>query len=375
MKLIDLSVTLGGPEFVQPAFFPPVVLEQIHTHEVHKKANTKINYVIHSGTHADSPYHAIPEGAGIDEVPLDRFIGPAVRIDVRQHTRPSTPISLEQLTSSVAPGVSLRGKIVAVNSGWLAKMYGTQEYYDQYPSLSFEAAEWLIEQGIKTIAVDMAVDAQAATTIEGGFGNHRRFARAGVPIIENVANLEQVPTEFEFIGFPARFYRCDGGPVRAVAIVRDGAEMGGGGREEAAAPQVPGELPPGYDRAAFEHFARYFTEKEARRFFEFVRAKDEEFFRLWQAWVPGGMYRRDVIDQKTRELCAIASSVALNALPQVRAHVTGALFAGATPEEAMEVILQQGVYAGLPYAMQALGVWEQAVEAFRKGEGYGGLSS
>ncbi|MCC6419189.1 MAG: cyclase family protein [Gemmataceae bacterium] len=375
MRIVDLSVTLGGPTFVEPAFFPPVVFEQIHTHEVHKKLNSKLNYPIHTGTHADSPYHSVPDGEAIDEISLDRFIGPAVRIDLREFTRPSTPITLEQLQSAAPEGVSLRDRIVALNSGWLGRMYGTQEYYDQYPSYTAEAVRWLIDQEVRAVAIDCAIDSQAATTVEGGFGNHRLLGRAGIPLIENVANLDQLPTEFEFIGFPAKFHRCDGAPVRAVAIVRDGAGASRATGAQAEAASDSGELPPGYDARAFGLFKRYFTEREARRFFEFVRAKDEAFFQLWQAWVPGGMYSRTVLEQKTREFCAIASSVALNALPQVRAHVTGALYAGASPAETLEVILQQGVYAGLPYAMQALGMWEQAVEAFQKGEGYGGLST
>lgn len=372
MRIVDLSVTLGGPKFVHPAFFPPVVFEMIHTHEVHKKANTKLNYPVHVGTHADSPYHSLPDGQSIDELPLDKFIGPAVRVDLRRYTKPSTRFTRDQLESSVARGVSLRDKIVGLNSGWLAMMYGTQEYYDQYPSLATDAVRWLIEQRIKTVALDFAVDANAASTIEGGFGHHRLFGGAGIPIIENVCNLEQVPTEFQFIGFPAKLYRCDGGPVRAVAIVPDDAPPGRTGERHLEA-TPPADLPPGYDPFAFQFFSKYWTEEEARRMFEFVRSKDEEFFRLWQAWVIHGMYSRSVIDQKTRELCAVASMVAMNALPQVRAHVSGALAAGATIEETKEVILQQAVYAGLPYTMQALRAWEEAVHAFQEGKAYGGL--
>lgn len=374
MKIVDLSVTLGGPDYVGPDFFPPVVFEPIHTHAVHKKANSKISSPVHAGTHADAAFHSLPDGQTIDEMPLDRFIGRAVLIDLTKYTRPDTPITLEQLIE-VAPQVALRNKVVVLYSGWLADRYGTQEYYEHYPSLTTEATQWLVDQGVKAIAMDFAIDAGAATTREGGFGNHRLVHSAGIPIIENVANLDQLPTEFQFVGFPAKYYQGDGAPVRAVAIVDEPGgshESTHGGGEQADSGETT-ELPPSYDPAAFAFFKRYFTEPNARRFFEFVRTKDEDFFRLWQAWVPAGMYSRTVIDQKTREMCAIAASVALNALPQVRAHVTGALYAGATQEETLEVILQQGVYAGLPYAIQALAMWDEAVAAYREGGGFSGL--
>lgn len=370
MKIIDLSVTLGGPDFVGPAFFPPVVFESIHTHEVHGKANSKISSPVHAGTHADAAFHSLPDGATIDEMPLERFVGQAVLIDLTKHTKPDTPITLEQLVES-APSISLRNKIAVLYSGWLADHYGTQDYYEHYPSLTPEATQWLIDQGAKAVAMDFAIDAGAATTREGGFGNHRLVHSAGMPIIENVANLDQLPVEFQFIGLPAKFHRADGAPVRAVAIIEESTAREG--QPVAKTDTATSDLPASYDPEAFAFFTRYFTEENARRFFEFVRTKDEDFFRLWQAWVPAGMYSRTVIDQKTREMCAIAASVALNALPQVRAHVTGALYAGATKEEALEVILQQGVYSGLPYAIQALAMWDEAVAAYQEGGGFSGL--
>ena len=393
MRIVDLSVTLGGPGFVQPAFFPPVVFEPIHTHEEHKKANTKVIAPIHAGTHADSPWHSLPDGQTIDMMPLERFMGAAVKIDLRKYIHPHARITREQVMEA-APGVPLDGKIVALYSGWLNEKYGTQQFYDEYPTPTTEAVQWIVDQGVKAIAMDTAIDAGAASTVEGGFVNHRLVASAGLPLIENVANLGSVPTEFTFIGFPAKYHGRDGAPVRAVALIEDasaapvsGVEAigdpvasstsGSAGQVAGAADQSTAEtadvLPEGYDPKAFAFFKRYFTEENARNFFEFVRKHDMEFFRMWQAWVPAGMYSRTVLDQKTRELCAIAASVALNALPQVRAHVTGAMYAGATKEETLEVILQQGVYSGLPYAIQALAKWDEAVEAFEAGGGFSGL--
>src|SRR2546422_8370809 len=33
---------------------------------------------VHAGTHVDAPFHFVPDGAGIDAVPLERFMGPAL---------------------------------------------------------------------------------------------------------------------------------------------------------------------------------------------------------------------------------------------------------------------------------------------------------
>jgi kynurenine formamidase len=40
-------------------------------------------------------------------------------------------------------------------------------------------------------------------------------------IVEALANLDKVPDEFTFIGFPLNFVGRDGSPIRAVAVVGD----------------------------------------------------------------------------------------------------------------------------------------------------------
>ena len=40
------------------------------------------NMSVHSGTHIDAPFHFVAEGLTINELPLDRFIGPALVFEV-----------------------------------------------------------------------------------------------------------------------------------------------------------------------------------------------------------------------------------------------------------------------------------------------------
>ena len=44
-----------------------------------------LNTSTHNGTHADAPFHFHGEGAAIDSVPLENYIGPAVVIDLVSH--------------------------------------------------------------------------------------------------------------------------------------------------------------------------------------------------------------------------------------------------------------------------------------------------
>ena len=81
---------------------------------------------------------------------------------------------------------------------------------------------------------------------------------------------------------------------------------------------------------------------------------DPEFAELFRQFVLDGLYQRNVLDQKTRELCACAALTVTNALPQLTAHIRGAKREGATTEEIQEVMLQACVYGGMPHTLQAL---------------------
>jgi len=81
--------------------------------------------------------------------------------------------------------------------------------------------------------------------------------------------------------------------------------------------------------------------------------------------VYGDIYQRDGLDLKTRELAAVAGITALGyAKPHLKTHILGALNAGASRVEIIEVIMQMSAYAGFPAAtiglMAAREVFEKA---------------
>ena len=92
-----------------------------------------------------------------------------------------------------------------------------------------------------------------------------------------------------------------------------------------------------------------FTQRIAEEF----TAWDPEFSDLFMNYSYGGLYDRNVLPQKTRELCAVAACVMANANPQLRTHIFAAYNCGASKREIMETILQMSTYCGAPYMIQA----------------------
>ncbi|MFT4562862.1 MAG: 4-carboxymuconolactone decarboxylase [Gammaproteobacteria bacterium] len=69
----------------------------------------------------------------------------------------------------------------------------------------------------------------------------------------------------------------------------------------------------------------------------------------------GDVVSRPGLDLRTRELATVAALTALgNAQPQLKSHIGGALNAGCTPQEVLEVIMQMAVYAGFPASLNGI---------------------
>jgi 4-carboxymuconolactone decarboxylase len=97
-----------------------------------------------------------------------------------------------------------------------------------------------------------------------------------------------------------------------------------------------------------------FGEEHCLRALEQTSRWDPQFGRLFQDFVYGGMYDRGVLDQRTRELCAVAACTCSNALQQLTVHTRAAVRSGAKLVEVQEVILQMSVFCGFPYVLQAM---------------------
>src|SRR5688572_23183732 len=52
----------------------------------------RLRVSVHTGTHADAPYHYDDAGAKIDELPLELFVGRATVVDVRGLATISVPL-------------------------------------------------------------------------------------------------------------------------------------------------------------------------------------------------------------------------------------------------------------------------------------------
>jgi kynurenine formamidase len=190
----------------------------------------------HHGTHVDAPWHYGPTSEGkpartIDEVPLEWFLGPGVRLDVRAHPA-GTRLGVEDLEQALAEiGHTLSpGEIVLLWTG-ADEHYLEPAYLELYCGLGAESTRWLLEQGIKVIGTDawsldrpplymgrdFVATGDASNLWPAHFvGREREYCQ-----IEKLANLGALPgpTGFTIVCFPVKIERASGGWTRAVALL------------------------------------------------------------------------------------------------------------------------------------------------------------
>ena len=202
-----------------PTHWHPVVeITILGRHGVEGRETRKLVLGTHVGTHADAPLHFIPKGKGIDQVPLDVLVGPA-RVLNFTPCKALQEIDVAHLQEKLGAKVPSR---IVLRTDW-SEHFGTMPFYTQYPFLTENAAKWLVDNGVRLIAMDTPSPDNPAHSRGTGKDspNHKVLLGAGVVLVEYVCNLKSVTSqEVELVVLPLKLKDCDGSPVRCIAIER-----------------------------------------------------------------------------------------------------------------------------------------------------------
>jgi kynurenine formamidase len=209
--ILDLTMpfsekTIPVPGHPYPSFEPLTSLERDGVR------NTTMTVSIHTGTHIDAPSHFIEDGATIDEIPIDRFHRPGVRLDLRSMAQPEAPITLEHLKEAGFDPSEAGGTILMLASGWTDQAWESERLYETNPYLAQDAAEAIAAASPSALGLDFAVDDAKP------WPNHTILLGIGVLLIENLMHLPELPKDgFGVMAFPLKLVGENGGPSRVVA--------------------------------------------------------------------------------------------------------------------------------------------------------------
>ena len=229
-KIVDLTDTIRVGlvrETVGEAMMEKYGLREVHmepemSFEKTTGRSTYLGISTQLGTHIDAQAHVEPGGWSVDQVDLDRLIGPGVLVDVRSKTPedPVTPADLEKHKIR-------RGDVVVFYFTYQVPKPG--ELYSQ-SYLTDETARWLVARGVRCVVSNtpglenfkrgVAQHWTDPANQKIAWPVHKILLGARIPIVEGVTNVDQlVGKRFRFIALPLKIAGADGSPVRAVALL------------------------------------------------------------------------------------------------------------------------------------------------------------
>ena len=219
-KIIDLSHTLeeGIPSFPTHTKFyhldanqinDPAHMSQILMHE-------------HNGTHVDAPAHYIKTGPKnkhfIEYVNPIHLIGSAVHINLNKYKKKLVTLQIIKEWEKKNCNIK-KDDIVIFNFGWHKKWkIGSKgkAYIKNWPGLDKLSSEYLLKKRISAVGTDtLGLDCSGSISIPA----HTTFLINNILIMENLNNLDVLPSRFNFIAIPLKIKKGTASPIRALAFI------------------------------------------------------------------------------------------------------------------------------------------------------------
>jgi kynurenine formamidase len=187
----------------------------------------------HGGTHLDAPLHFSQGAQSVEQIPVERFLGPAIVIDVVAQAGKDRDylVTAEDLQRAEREqGAIPSDAILLIRTGFSRRWPDAADYLGtaergaaavrdlHFPGIHPDAARWLVaNRPVKAVGIDTAsIDYGQSTLYEV----HRTLFERNIPAFENLTALERLPLRGAFIvALPMKIGGGSGAPLRAIAIV------------------------------------------------------------------------------------------------------------------------------------------------------------
>jgi arylformamidase len=206
-QLYDISVPVMNGGVVYPGN-PEIHIEPQQDMSRGGSSNVSLLSIgSHTGTHVDAPLHMIPDGAGVDAIPLDALVGPALLIAFDDDVMAVTEAYLRTHPVAGHERVLLKTR----NSRFIRE----REFHRDYTYLAPDGAEYLVSLGVRLVGIDYLSIEQFHS---GHHRTHTTLLSRGVVIVEGL-DLSEVPAgTYDLYCLPILLAGIDGAPARAVLV-------------------------------------------------------------------------------------------------------------------------------------------------------------
>ena len=175
---------------------------------------TTLSLYSHCATHMDAPIHFGVTDQTIDQLPVDKLIGPAwvVNLDPGEPRQLIEPRHLGVIADKLQPDESL-----IIRTGW-SRYYGQPAYRDELPRLSEDLARWCVDHKVRMLGVEppSVADVNNAKELTAV---HSILLGGGIIVIEGLTNLDKISKDkVTLVALPLKITDGDGAPARVLAI-------------------------------------------------------------------------------------------------------------------------------------------------------------
>ncbi len=167
---------------------------------------TNIRLSSHTGTHIDAPSHFLRDGKAIDQIKLERLVGPCRVLDLTIVEDKVTRDHLQEHEIS-------ENDIVLLKTNNSIKS-PTEKFSPHFIYLDDSGAHYLVEKKIKAVGIDYLGIERSQT----GHPTHIALMHADIAIIEGLRLQHVQPGSYMFICLPLYTIGLEAAPARAALI-------------------------------------------------------------------------------------------------------------------------------------------------------------
>lgn len=208
MRIYDISLTIS-PNLPSWPGDPKINLERVENIESGDNANvSRLDISVHTGTHVDAPFHFVSGGATVEQIPLKLLTGRVYLLYLPD---------VELITASVLehadiPPRTRRLIFKTRNSDFWAK--GVAEFQTGFVGVSPDAAQYLVDRGVKLVGVDYL----SVAPYKQSRPVHEILLKAGVVVVEGLDLSGVSQGRYTLYCLPLKIEGCDGAPARAMLV-------------------------------------------------------------------------------------------------------------------------------------------------------------
>jgi arylformamidase len=208
VSIYDISLTLSNDLPVWPGDTPIALVRNKDMRDGELYTLSQITTTVHVGSHLDAPRHFVRDGYGVDQIDLNKLIGPCFVVDLPD----VDSIDAQSLEQANIPAHTTRLLCRTRNSQYW--MRGDKVFHTDFVAIDPSGAEWIVQRGIQLVGVDYL----SVGAYEGGIPTHEILLSNGVVPVEGLDLSRIEPGEYQLICLPLKLKDCDGAPVRAVLM-------------------------------------------------------------------------------------------------------------------------------------------------------------